>query len=322
MLTLGACEKIWLEDNPVNSPIEIYESLWTELNDNYVFFHSKNVNWVEVHDKYISKLQPEINDEELFEVLSQLLAELKDGHVSLFSGFNTWLYTSFYNDHPSNFNQNFVEQQYLKHSNRIGPFLYSKIEEDIGYIFYPSFGENFTKEELEYLLEYNKNTKGLIIDVRDNVGGAADNVNMLISAFINKEQHFGTLHSPSIESADLNDVQKIIIKPFESNNRYSKPIALLTNRKCFSSCNLFAGFMSVLPNVSIIGDTTGGGAGLAVASDLANGWRFRYSAAKITLADGTELEEGVSPDYFVHTGPDEEQMGEDGIIEKAIELLE
>lgn len=96
-----------------------------------------------------------------------------------------------------------------------------------------------------------------------------------------------------------------------------KPIVLLTNRHSYSATNFFAGFMSTLPNVTLIGDQTGGGGGLPVSYELPNGWKYRFSATRTFLPDGGNLELGVQPDIRQGTGPREELEGVDAIIERA-----
>ncbi len=318
-ISFVGCQKIWMEENPENNPKEIFESMWNEIDQNYVFFDLKNIDWTQVYNKYEAQINDDMSEQALFEVLSKMLSELKDGHVSLYAGFNTWLNTSFYLESPSNFNKNFVEQTYLGSANRIGPFVYKILDGNIGYIYYESFGRDFTSEELDFLVDYMSTTKGLILDIRDNVGGATDNVTALISYLISEKIEFGSLWSPSIKGGSLDIESTIEVTPKEIN--YKNPIALLVNRKCYSSANLFAGFMSTLPNVNLIGDTTGGGSGFAVASELSNGWRYRYSGAKILLKDGSELEMGVSPDIHVVTGAEDELLHKDQLIEKAMFML-
>jgi hypothetical protein len=314
-----SCSGLWLEDAPANNKLEMFNTLWEEIDANYVFFDQKQVDWQAVKTQYEAQIDEQMGDEAYFELLSGALSELKDGHVSLFAGFNNWFYYDFYLNEPSNFNFDFIERNYLNVQNTIGPFIYDIIDGNIGYLYYESFGDDFTDEELSYLLNYFKDTKGLIFDIRNNTGGAADNIIQLMSVLVEQNKIIGKTYTPDM---DGNLVEKDIeIKKHEEINPWNKEIVLLTNRKCYSSANVFAGFMSTLDNVNIVGDTTGGGSGLAVGSELANGWRYRYSGAKITLADGTEIENGVAPDYSVSTGPEDEINNAEALIEMAKSLF-
>ncbi len=312
-----SCQKVWMDESPLADNAAMFDEMWTEIDENYVFFDQKNVNWDQVKTDYGAQISADMTEEQLFDVFTGALSQLKDGHVSLFAGFNSWFYYDLYLDHPSNFDKAFVERNYLSQINTIGPFVYDILEGNVGYLYYESFGKDFTDTDLAYLLAYFKDTEGLIIDVRDNQGGAADNVSQLVAVFIQEAQVLGKTVSFQSNSA----VEDIKIEPNDELSTYAKDVVILTNRQCYSSCNVFAGFLSQLPQVSLVGDTTGGGSGFAVGSELANGWRYRYSAAKITLADGTEIEAGVAPDVYKTTGPEEQLAGKDALIEEALRIL-
>jgi C-terminal processing protease CtpA/Prc len=312
-----SCQNTWMDDLPAPENAAIFDAMWSEIDENYVFFDQKNVNWEQVKTTYSSQLSEEMTEAAFFEVLSGALSELQDGHVSLYAGFNTWNYYDLYLPYATNFDKTFIEQNYLSRVNTIGPFVYDILAGNIGYLYYSSFGDNFTDEQLTWLVDYFSATEGLIIDVRGNLGGAGDNVTQLMSIFVQEAQVMGKMVNPATAVSE-DDIQ---VKPNGSAPAYDKDVVVLTNRQCYSSCNIFAGFMSQLPQVTLLGDTTGGGTGLAVGSDLANGWRFRYSAAKVTLADGSEFEAGVAPDLYVTTGPEEQLQGKDALIEEALELL-
>ena len=51
-----------------------------------------------------------MSNDGLFEVLGNMLAELKDGHVNLYSVSNTARYWDWYLDYPRNFDEAIIEQ--------------------------------------------------------------------------------------------------------------------------------------------------------------------------------------------------------------------
>lgn len=54
-----------------------------------------------------------MSSEGLFEVLGNMLNELKDGHVNLASAHNVSYYDAWYQDYPRNFREDIVEDVYL-----------------------------------------------------------------------------------------------------------------------------------------------------------------------------------------------------------------
>ena len=103
--------------------------------------------------------------------------------------------------------------------------------------------------------------------------------------------------------------------------RWIKPVVLLVNRGCFSSANDFAYTMKALDNVTLLGDTTGGGGGLPMSSELPNGWVVRFSSAPSFDADKNHVEFGVAPDIRLDMSDVDILSGVDTYIEKAREFI-
>ena len=79
--------------------------------------------------------------------------------------------------------------------------------------------------------------------------------------------------------------------------------------------------MKCCPNVHIVGDKTGGGAGLPFSSELPNGWSVRFSACPMYDRDKQMTEFGIDPDYRVDITESDLIKGKDTIIEFARKLL-
>ena len=73
--------------------------------------------------------------------------------------------------------------------------------------------------------------------------------------------------------------------------------------------------------MTIVGDKTGGGAGLPFSSELPNGWGVRFSACPIFDANKKSTEFGIAPDYVVMMKKADTLKGEDTLIEFARKLL-
>jgi C-terminal processing protease CtpA/Prc len=169
-------------------------------------------------------------------------------------------------------------------------------------------------------------TDGLIIDVRNNGGGITNNVNLLMGRFVKERIFIGRSYDKVGEGHDdFGEAYKIFIEPGRDDKNkilpqyLDKPIVLLTNRSCYSACNTFVGFMSVLPNVTIIGDQTGGGGGLPTSFQLPNGWWYRFSSSFTALPGGFNIEHGVPVDIHQDMDPTNQANGKDDIFERAFQ---
>ena len=95
----------------------------------------------------------------------------------------------------------------------------------------------------------------------------------------------------------------------------------MTNRRSYSATNDFVNSMRQFPNVTTMGDTTGGGSGLPFSSEIPNGWSIRFSASPMFDPDMNQLEFGIEPDVKVDMTSEDMQQGKDTIIETAIKKL-
>ena len=162
---------------------------------------------------------------------------------------------------------------------------------------------------------------GLIIDVRSNGGGRLTTAQKLASLFLNEPTVCGyQQHKTGTGHNDLSAPEAVVIDPFPGL-RWQKPAVILTNRRTYSAANAFVMYVKGLDHVTILGDRTGGGAGLPFQTDLPNGWAIRFSACPSYDRHMTLTEEGIDPDIRQDLLDDDLQRGTDTLIEAARRLL-
>ena len=114
------------EEEFPQTPYGNFNALWTILDQRYCFFAYKNIDWNNVYTTYRARLDNDMNAQELFGVLAEMLAELKDGHVNLSSSFDVARYWDWFEDYPANFDKNLIMQNYLHQPDyQIASSLYS-----------------------------------------------------------------------------------------------------------------------------------------------------------------------------------------------------
>ncbi len=314
---LFSCNK---KEAAKQQPVAIFEELWNVINERYALFSVKIINWDSVHTNYKSQINNSMSDQELFRILSNMLNELKDGHVALISPADTAVYAGFYTNYPRNFNYNNVIRNYLLNDYKTeGPIIY-KVVAQTGYILYRSFAENITDLQLDNIFTAMSNVKGMIIDVRGNFGGNLQNARLLASRFINSKKLIKyELVKSGKGKNDFFNPQPFYLSPRATVFRGKTVI--LTNRSCFSSCNDFVLYLSDNLNVQIIGDVTGGGGGIPNNYILQNGWVLQFTATKTLSPSNQPVENGIAPIVNIIITPAQEAAGIDPILEKAIEIL-
>lgn len=299
-----------------------FEALWTIMNEHYCFFGYKDVNWDKVYRKYSPQVTDTMDRYQLFDLLGNMLAELKDGHTNLVSPFNVARYWSWYEDYPANFNRE-IQKNYLGTRYSIaGGMKYLQLPETkIGYIYYGSFSNSVGEKNLDEVLFAFRKCKGLIIDVRDNGGGSLTNSDRIASRFLKKKIVAGyILHKTGPAHDAFSEPYPIELEP-SNRLRWMRPVVVLTNRHSYSATNDFVNKMKLLDQVTIMGDRTGGGSGLPFNSELPNGWTVRFSASPMLNADKQHTENGIDPDIKVDMKKEDMEKGKDTIIEEAIRYI-
>lgn len=322
-LFLTSCDKdLEVED----SPRENFEMLWRTIDERYCFFEYKKdsiKDWDDVYDEYSLMIHDDMSQFDLFDVLGSMLNELKDGHVNLVSSFDRSRY-DLQGDYPFNFDINILEgPRYLgKDYKQAGGIMYKRLSEDVGYMYYSSFSNSFNDSNLNHILYYFKDTKGIIIDIRNNGGGMATNVEALADRFVDKKEIVGYWQYKTGKAHDvLSSPRTIYLEPDTENLRYLRKVVVLTNRGCYSAANDFVQTMKGLPNVKIVGDRTGGGAGMPVSSELPNGWSVRFSTAPYMDKNKGYTEFGIEPDVHVDMAKEDAEQGIDSVIEAACDMI-
>ncbi len=78
----------------------------------------------------------------------------------------------------------------------------------------------------------------------------------------------------------------------------------------------------VLPNVTVVGDTTNGAQSKLIGRELANGWFYSMATQKVMLGDSLSYEGiGLPPDIVLKNTLDEINVGIDRTLGYAIDEL-
>ena len=318
VLIFSSCEKVLFEpDLGSRDPLDNFDYLWNEVDKKYSYFELKNINWDSIRNIYRPQISASSTEEELFEVLANMLNELKDDHTNLVSPFKNSRYNIALQS-PANFRQRTIEEHYMPNSWLTGPFIHDFLDSNtIGYIRYESFMSNFSDEQLDFVINRYKNTKGLIIDLRQNGGGSAFNIPKILGRFTESKTLVGnTITRNGPGRNDFSNREPFYITPY-SGNKYLKPVVVLIDRGSYSATTFFALATKAMPNITLIGDTTGGGGGLPNGGQLPNGWTYRFSVSQLLDLNGNNYaEKGVPPD--IRASFNWADLTKDEILERAI----
>ena len=308
-------------DNPRGN----FEALWKIIDEHYCFFDYKKeqygLDWNAVRDKYSRQISDGMTDAQLFEVLGNMLSELRDGHVNMYSSWDVARNWSWREDYPSNVSDTLL-RRYLGTDYRMASGLrYRRLDDNVGYVRCATFANDFGDGNLDEVMYYLTPCNGLIIDIRDNSGGLLSAAERLASRFTSKEIVVGYMqHKTGKGHSDFSPLEEQRLKPGKGWH-WLKPVVVLTNRSVYSAANEFVKYMKRCPGVTIVGDRTGGGAGMPYSSELPIGWSIRFSACPMYDRNRQSTEFGIEPDYNVGLSQADFLRGDDTIIEYARQLL-
>ena len=324
-----SCERAFMEQDEPSNPVNVFDYLWNQVDQQYAFFDVKNMDWDSVREVYRPMVNDNMSNDSLFRVCAAMLNTLQDGHTNLISGFdvsrNDSVYYKMYAE--KNIDENVVLLNYLTvNHHTTGSFMHNAIRNGaVAYIRYSSFSDYISEGSLKYLVNRYKNCKGMVIDLRQNSGGSISNIAALLSIFDNHKQ---LLYQCQAKSGPAHDAFADALTVYAAdssilgkNNAYTKPVAVLIDRGSYSATSFFAICTMAYDNIRLFGDYSGGGLGLPNGGVLPNGWTYRFSTTRTLAIDGQNYENGVPPDVRVLLDPACTAQGVDNVIEVAAEWI-
>ena len=324
--TTTSCEKAFMRQ-PDAQPTDVFEYLWQRIDEQYSLFDVKGVDWDSVHTVYARRVDDRMSDDSLFRVLSSMLNLLNDGHVNIIAPFDVSrseeVFLQTYGHR--NIEPNIVTLNYLGPGyHASGGFAYNTLRGDsVLYIRYSSFSNSAASATFNLVLRRNAQAEGVIFDIRQNGGGAIDNVwNILALLPAGHDLLYTTQIKNGPGHDQFSDAEKVY-SPF-SNDDYEpwrKPFVVLTDRGSYSASSFFALCAKSYSNMTVMGDTTGGGLGLPGGGELPNGWIYRFPVTRTIAPDGKNYEQGVPPDTVVMLSTEATNAGKDNVIEAAADLI-
>ncbi len=184
------------------------------------------------------------------------------------------------------------------------------LPENIGYIQINSFMSATLLKEFEEALQKTKNSKGLIIDLRNNPGGILENAVLVANAFINKG---------AVVSIHGRNGRGFPVMSNPQINTIKKPIVVIVNQGSASASEILCGALKDYKLAVIVGERTFGKGMVQKVFNLPNGTGMNLTVAKYLTPTGTDINKsGIMPDYVVI---DDNNDSNDEQLKKAIEVL-
>ncbi|MCE9664431.1 carboxy terminal-processing peptidase [Halomonas sp. M5N1S17] len=156
--------------------------------------------------------------------------------------------------------------------------------------------------EVERLKE--EGIDGIMLDLRNNGGGALQEANSLIGLFIDR--------GPTVQVRDARG-RISLYGDTEAGTLYDGPLAVLVNRLSASASEIFAGAIQDYGRGLVLGNATFGKGTVQTLSELSHG-QIKLTRAKFYRISGESTQHrGVEPDILFPSLVDPERIGESSL---------
>jgi C-terminal processing protease CtpA/Prc len=170
--------------------------------------------------------------------------------------------------------------------------------------------------------------KGMIIDIRYNLGGRSDICENMIKCLIDQSVSSAIWKYPHYIAAYRSWGREPLwsetsneITPREGK-RYMGPLAILTGKATNSTAEDFAIPLHYSGRALLVGERTAGSSGNPISVPLPGGGYFRVSTFKATYPDGRDyVGIGIKPNVEIRPTQEDIYEGKDPVLEKGIEVI-
>lgn len=150
----------------------------------------------------------------------------------------------------------------------------------------------------------NSGVEGIILDLRNNGGGALQEANSLLGLFIDR--------GPTVQVRDA-EGRIQLYGDSEAGTLYDGPLTVLVNRLSASASEIFAGAIQDYGRGLVVGTSTFGKGTVQTLSDLSHG-EIKLTRAKFYRISGDSTQNrGVVPDIHFPSLIDPERIGESSL---------
>lgn len=193
---------------------------------------------------------------------------------------------------------------------------FSLIDDKIGYLYIGNIKNDLLPEAFEKF----KDTKGLIIDIRNY---PSDFVVFSLGAYLHKQPTpFVKFTSGDVNCPGLFEVSADLKVGNSNPDHYKGKVVILINEISQSSAEYHTMALRATPNVTVIGSTTAGADGNISFFTLPGDMRTAISGIGVYYPDGTQTQRiGIVPDIELKPTIKGVKAGKDELLDKAIEVI-
>ncbi|MFN8666916.1 MAG: S41 family peptidase [Gemmatimonadaceae bacterium] len=297
-----------------------FDRMWNTADREYSYFDYKGIDWGAVRAQYRPRAEQAPDVATFIGVVKDALATLKDVHVWIIQPDGRYVatYRPAYRENWSAAMR--AGQAQLSGFTTESAALYHVPYGPVAYIAITSFGNGqFDVATFDRVLEQYRQASAIVIDVRMN-GGGNDALAYQVAGRFTTVSRVGGYYQfrNGAQHGAFTQMTPRSVAP-RGSWQFTRPVILLTGRGAFSSTEGFTSAMQALPNVTLVGDTTGGGSGNPAVFPVRAGYGFSVSRWIEYTADRQPIEwKGIAPDLAVSFSDAAVVLGDDETLTAAL----
>ena len=193
---------------------------------------------------------------------------------------------------------------------------YRMLPNQVGYLQLYGFPEGVSGQVQQALDALNRQgARSLIVDVRDNGGGALDSVEQVLSTFTPRDALLFSLYDSSGKQTDYHSTGPV--------HPQFPPTVVLMNDGTGSGAEIYAAVLQEQGLARLVGTKTAGCVGTGQIFPLPGGAGLQITVAQLRTGKGKVLNGiGVTPDVTVPMSPQDLIAGQDPQLARALQLLQ
>jgi hypothetical protein len=301
--------------------VRAFDALWDDMDQNYSHFTVKKVDGKALKERYRPRAIEAKDLHEFVDVLTDMLAELRDGHV--------WIdFEGRIPTHPGGARGNYnrqVVQDALDQRVPCKDLALVGVTKADGFgvvcLTRQSSADQESVRQVAAFIRAHRDAPGFLVDLREAEGGSEGLALPIAQQFCGKDSVYAKSQFRSGPGHnEFGPAYERVLKAVP--NPYLKPVVCLIGPRAVSSGEAFVQMMMCLPNVTTVGARTRGSSGNPKPFKLpgvdVSVW---YSRWLDLMPDGTPIEgAGIAPDVAVSAAP-QAYREKDPTWEKALDVL-
>jgi hypothetical protein len=349
-------------DQLASTPQNNYAVFWQAFAEQFALFPLYQTDWAAVDGKYRPRVTASTTPEELFGILREMILPFHNAHTNINAasihrqylgyrpaseiGLKLQAATSLSIEEilglfseQARRTKDIIESKYLNGKLRAfcnEMFHFGMLKDSIGYLRILGF-DGYAKEggfeqgaiileaALDEIFKDAKQMKGLIIDVRNNTGGADPYCLAIASRLTGAKYRAFSKVARDNQSGPLRfTAPQPAWVDVSTRPGYRGQVVLLIGPDTISGGESFAmALMGRRPHVTSVGENTQGVFSDVLGHKLPNGWTFGLPNELYLTETGQSFDgQGLPPDIRVPVYPKVDlESGRDGALEKALEVL-